>query len=329
MTSEKGKSKTRDKGGDKDKSKKKTHHSSHKPKEEKLDPLFRTYGSAGRHFRPDELEVHKKSYMDFHTTFLRTLEEASSMLDKSRTVKVDSDLREINEKFKKIPNIQNYAGTKNDLHNFLTCFDEIEKYLLMANHLFRGLNECNFEPEKVDLKEEKKATEDDNATGVDVSGGDGSGDDKKKKKKDDKPKKDPYEIRKLKIIEEKYPKKDEIEKLKEQYMALSILKDTKKDTLKLDEKTIDKATEDKKPGVKGKSKHGIYSGIQVIMKTYPVIGEAQTNLIDHVKYLANLGDNEAITHIYGYVENPKENVMVVFHQEKRTILEKKKKFQLK
>jgi len=60
MTSEKGKSKTRDKGGDKDKSKKKTHHSSHKPKEEKLDPLFRTYGSAGRHFRPDELEVHKK-----------------------------------------------------------------------------------------------------------------------------------------------------------------------------------------------------------------------------------------------------------------------------
>jgi len=36
--------------------------------------------------------------MDFHTTFLRTLEEASSMLDKSRTVKVDSDLREINEK---------------------------------------------------------------------------------------------------------------------------------------------------------------------------------------------------------------------------------------
>jgi len=99
--------------------------------------------------------------------------------------------------------------------------------------------------------------------------------------------------------------------------------------LKLDEKTIDKATEDKKPGVKGKSKHGIYSGIQVIMKTYPVIGEAQTNLIDHVKYLANLGDNEAITHIYGYVENPKENVMVVFHQEKRTILEKKKKFQLK
>jgi len=60
--------------------------------------------------------------MDFHTTFLRTLEEASSMLDKSRTVKVDSDLREINEKFKKIPNIQNYAGTKNDLHNFFDLF---------------------------------------------------------------------------------------------------------------------------------------------------------------------------------------------------------------
>jgi len=266
--------------------------------------------------------------MDFHTTFLRTLEEASSMLEKSKTVKVDSDLREINEKFKKIPDIQTYAGTKNDLHTFLNCFDDIERYLLMANHVFRGLNECSFEPEKVDLKEEKKATDDDNMIGGDGSVGDGEEDEKKKKKKDDKPKKDPYEIRKLKFYDDKYLKKDEIDKLREQYMGLSILNDTRKDTLKLDEKTLDKATEDKKPGVKGKSKHGIYSGIQVIIKTYPVVGDAQTHLVDHVKYLAKLGDNEAITHIYGYVDHPNDNVMVVFHQEKRTILEKKKNFNL-
>jgi len=265
--------------------------------------------------------------MEFHTAFLRTLEDASSTLDKTKTVKVDTDLKEISNKFKSIPNIQNYAGNKSDLHNYLVCFEEIEKFLLVSNHLFRGLQECQFEPEKSDVKEDKK-NEDANAT--DTTGGDTE--DKEKKKKAEKPKKDPYELRRMKVVD-KYPKPEEIEKLKEMYMGLSILNDTKKDTLKLDEKSLDKVTSDKassdkKPGVKGKSKHSIFSGIQVIAKTYPVVGDAQVRLLEHVKFLANLGDNDAVTHIYGYIEHPQEGVTVVFHQEKRPILEKKKNFNL-